>query len=81
MRSTIELLLYFQGSFFGYVLPVLVFSAFYNIPKFFEFSTSYNPGYVTMSEVYKFYFARKYKYEFFFANFQGFHIRIRSHFP
>lgn len=33
-----------KGSFFGYVLPVLVFSAFYNIPKFFEFSTSYDPG-------------------------------------
>ena len=62
------LLLYFQGSFFGYVLPVLVFSAFYNIPKFFEFSTSYNPGWVCR------------KYEFYFASFQGFRIRIGSHF-
>ena len=31
----------FQGSFFGYVLPVLVFSTAFNFPKFFEFSTHY----------------------------------------
>jgi len=33
-----------KGSFFGYVLPVLVFSIFYNIPKFLEFTTTYPPG-------------------------------------
>ena len=30
-----------QGSFFGYVLPVIVFSTFCNFPKFFEFSTDF----------------------------------------
>ena len=30
-----------QGSFFGYVLPVLVFSTCFNFPKFFEYSTKY----------------------------------------
>jgi len=28
-----------RGAFFGYILPVLVFSTCYNFPKFFEFST------------------------------------------
>ena len=32
----------FQGSFFGYILPVLAFSVFYNGPKFFEFTTEYS---------------------------------------
>ena len=31
----------FQGSFFGYILPVLAFSVLYNGPKFFEFTTEY----------------------------------------
>ena len=31
----------FQGSFFGYILPVIVFSTCFNFPKFFEFSTHY----------------------------------------
>jgi len=30
-----------KGSFFGYILPVLVFSLLYNAPKFFEFTTDY----------------------------------------
>jgi len=30
-----------RGSFFGYILPVMVFSLFYNGPKFFEFTTQY----------------------------------------
>jgi len=30
-----------KGSFFGYILPVLVFSLIYNAPKFFEFRTEY----------------------------------------
>ena len=30
-----------QGALLGYVLPVLVFSTFYNFPKFFEFTTIY----------------------------------------
>ena len=32
---------YFQGSFFGYILPVMAFSLLYNAPKFFEFTTVY----------------------------------------
>jgi len=31
-----------KGSFFGYILPVLAFSVFYNAPKFFEFTTAYS---------------------------------------
>jgi len=31
-----------KGSFLGYVLPVVIFSAIYNIPKFFEFYTTYS---------------------------------------
>ena len=31
----------FQGSFFGYILPVLAFSVLYYGPKFFEFTTEY----------------------------------------
>jgi len=31
-----------KGSFFGYILPVLAFSVFYNAPKFFEFFTEYS---------------------------------------
>lgn len=31
-----------KGSFLGYVLPVVVFAAFYNTPKFFEFTTVYD---------------------------------------
>jgi len=30
-----------KGSFFGYILPVMVFSLLYNAPKFFEFTTEY----------------------------------------
>jgi len=30
-----------KGSFFGYILPVLVFSTCYNFPKFLEFSTHF----------------------------------------
>ena len=30
-----------QGALLGYILPVLVFSTFYNFPKFFEFTTIY----------------------------------------
>eukprot|EP00092_Neocalanus_flemingeri_P050345 GFUD01058164.1.p1 GENE.GFUD01058164.1~~GFUD01058164.1.p1 ORF type:complete len:310 (-),score=31.81 GFUD01058164.1:207-1136(-) len=30
-----------KGSFFGYILPVLVFSICFNFPKFFEFFTNY----------------------------------------
>lgn len=43
-----------KGSFLGYVLPVLVFSAFYNIPKFFEFTTSYSQGHLPKLKVTEF---------------------------
>ena len=35
------LMFHLQGSFFGYILPVLVFSTVYNVPKFFELTTEY----------------------------------------
>jgi len=31
-----------KGSFFGYILPVIVFSTCFNFPKFFEFSTNFS---------------------------------------
>ena len=31
----------FQGALLGYILPVSIFSAFYNLPKFFEYTTQY----------------------------------------
>ena len=34
-------IVFIQGALLGYILPVLVFSTFYNFPKFFEFTTIY----------------------------------------
>jgi len=42
-----------KGALLGYILPVLVFSTFYNFPKFFEFTTIYlqnGPAYPEATE-------------------------------